>query len=354
MGCISLFSIQGVSMEISSNVFTQESFLLSSQKSEIESFWLDGHFNTFQGTDDIRINYASFIKPQHIRNLVVVPGRNEGYLKYKELAFDLVKQGFNVFIIDHRGQGISERLLKDSHKGYVKSFEHYAEDLNSFIVNVVNKSPTHLTLSMKPYLLAHSMGGAISLRLMQKTPNLIQAAILSAPMIDINLGGLPRWFAQAVVNSGNAVNKWWSNEPWYFMKQGGYKSVPFKENKLTHSHVRYQRFIEEYQNNKCIQLGGVTFNWLSEAFNARENILKEVDRLSTPLLILQASKETIVDNEAQNLLCDDINIHKKTTCEKIIITGAKHEIFFEKDIYRNPALQKVLTWINKHPPITLP
>ena len=85
----------------------------------------------------IRINYATFIHNEVQESIVLVTGRTESYLKYQELAFDLYHQGYNVYIIDHRGQGLSQRLLKDNHKGYVKIFDDYAHDLKQFIDEVV-------------------------------------------------------------------------------------------------------------------------------------------------------------------------------------------------------------------------
>jgi alpha-beta hydrolase superfamily lysophospholipase len=43
--------------------------------------------------------------------IVVCPGRIESYVKYAELAYDLVHMGFDVLIIDH-GQGLSGRMLR--------------------------------------------------------------------------------------------------------------------------------------------------------------------------------------------------------------------------------------------------
>lgn len=331
------------------NQFTQESFLLSKQKGEIHHFWSEGHFSYFKGIGNIRINYAKFINPLHTRNLVIVPGRAEGYLKYKELAFDLFRQGFNIFIIDHRGQGISERLLENSHKGYVQSFEHYVEDLNTFIIDVVNQTPLALTQGIKPYLLAHSMGASITIRLMQRSPDLIQASVLSSPMIRINLGKIPQWLANIIVSSAEVINQLIDDQSWYLIGQGDYKITPFEENKLTHSSVRYQHFVEEYQSNKYIQLGGVTYHWLKEAFKTQKLIFKDIKKLSKPILILQASKDSIVNNNAHNVFCELVNKNKMGLCETFSLKGAKHEVLFETDLYRNQALQKCLAWIEAHP-----
>lgn len=40
--------------------------------------------------------------------------------------------GFDVLIIDHRGQGRSGRLLADPHLGHVNRFNDYVDDLAAF------------------------------------------------------------------------------------------------------------------------------------------------------------------------------------------------------------------------------
>jgi len=73
--------------------------------------------------------------------------------------------------MDHRGQGLSERALENLHKSYVENFQYYISDLNIFIQNIVNPHCSFNNKFHKPYLLAHSMGGAIAARYLQDHPN---------------------------------------------------------------------------------------------------------------------------------------------------------------------------------------
>lgn len=85
--------------------------------------------------------------------IVVCPGRIESYIKYAELAYDLFHLGFDVLIIDHRGQGLSGRMLPDTHRGHVDNFSDYVDDLAAFWQQEVQPGPWR-----KRYILAHSMG----------------------------------------------------------------------------------------------------------------------------------------------------------------------------------------------------
>lgn len=78
--------------------------------------------------------------------------RIESYVKYAELAYDLFHLGFDIFIIDHRGQGRSGRMLSDPHRGHVDHFNDYVEDLAAFWQQEIELGPWR-----KRYIW-HSMG----------------------------------------------------------------------------------------------------------------------------------------------------------------------------------------------------
>lgn len=338
----------GISFMTNATHFTQESQLKTLLTSEISEFWQKGKFASFQGINNKRVNYAAFITDIKASNLVISPGRSESYLKYKELAFDLSQLNINIFIIDHRGQGLSERLLENPHKGYVNQFDDYADDLQTFIKTIV----TPLNLSgQKPLLVAHSMGGAIATRLLQKYPDSIKAALFSSPMMGINRGGLPEWLAKTLITSGEFFNKLFSDQAWYFISQDDYQAKTFENNSLMHSDIRYQTFIDLYQKTPILQLGGVTVHWLQQALLNQKTIFSELHKITTPIMIMQAGDDTIVDNQVQNEFCSQLHKISPLLCSQgkpFIIEGAYHELFFESDKYRNQALDFTLKWINEN------
>ena len=64
-------------------------------------------------------------------------GRAEFIEKYFETVRDLRARGFAVATIDWRGQGLSERALRDPRKGHVRNFSEYERDLEAFMQEVV-------------------------------------------------------------------------------------------------------------------------------------------------------------------------------------------------------------------------
>ena len=343
-----------------SNKFTTEPQLANRYINEIADFWLTGQFAHFNGVGNARISYATFIhnEANNLSNinsdnkcLVISSGRTEGYLKYKELSFDLFNLGFNIFLIDHRGQGLSERAIENPHKGYVESFQYYVDDLAIFIDKIVKPHCITSSQVQKPYLLAHSMGGAIAARYLQDYPESIQAAVLSSPMLGFISGGIPDVIAELLIKSTAQINQWFGNTPWYFFGQKDYAQMDFVDNQLTHSELRFQQFSQLYQETPAIQLGGITVKWLTESITALETIFANIDKIITPTLVIQSGDEKIVSNQAQDDFCQQLHQSQPQSCpngKPISIKGASHELFFEIDIYRQQALTAAVEWLEQH------
>ena len=87
--------------------FTSEKDLANTFNNTIDPFWEEqvsrGHF---AGKGDVDVHYAWCLPDTPRSTIVISSGRIESYLKYKELVFDLYQNGFAVFILDHRGQGL--------------------------------------------------------------------------------------------------------------------------------------------------------------------------------------------------------------------------------------------------------
>ena len=114
-----------------------------------------------------------------------------------------------------------------------------------------------------------------------------------------------------------------------------YQPQPFEDNLLTHDVVRYQRYLDTIQNNPEIQLGSPSIAWLYEALNTCDEIMQDKHKLKTPCLIVQASDDRIVDNQAQNSFADN-----QSYMSLFIAKGVKHQILLKKIMIRNQVLRK--------------
>ena len=95
----------------------------------LTDFWRQREEAEFKGVDDVPVRFVRFCAQNNDRLVLICPGRIESYVKYAEVAYDLFHSGFDVMIIDHRGQGRSGRLLSDTHRGHVVNFSDYVDDL---------------------------------------------------------------------------------------------------------------------------------------------------------------------------------------------------------------------------------
>lgn len=290
---------------------------------------------SFLGRDGLSIRYAALEIPAPKGTLVILGGRTESLVKYAELIFDLRNSGFSIYVMDHRGQGFSDRQLHDSQKGHVADFSDYVADLKVFLSLVVRPGGQGRT-----FVLAHSMGGAIGALYAAANPAGLDGLILCAPMLGIDTGLLPRGLAFFLARALTALGWGKSFIP------GGRRyepDTPFSDNDLTHSQVRFE------MNKKFVSLfpesavGAPTNQWAREAFRAGRQALRLADRLQIPVLLLQAGMDSTVAPQPQIDFCDRVE-----HCELQVIPGARHEILMEKDVVRDAAMAAISEFLQKN------
>jgi lysophospholipase len=314
-------------------VLCSEDSLTSTYATTIQPFWHNSvQHGVFEGVKKVDVAYAYVLHPQALGSVVISSGRIESLIKYKEVIYDLYQNGYSVFIHDHRGQGLSGRMLDNPQIGSVESFSEYVTDFKKFMDDIVTKKTQH-----KPNLLCHSMGGAIGALTVLRYPNLFEKVAFSAPMFGIR-PALPSWFANLLLS----LHKVFNNPDAYFFGQTDYDNQSFAVNQLTHSETRYQIFRQEYQTTPQVQLGGVSGHWLKVAAQAMDEIEKNVHRFPIPALVIQAGADQIVDNKRQSQVVAKM-VHSKL----IVVNGSKHELLEEQDKFRVVCLTAILDFFKK-------
>lgn len=314
-------------------ILCTEEDLLSVYADTIQPFWRNSvQLGMFKGVDKVEISYAYALQPQAIGTVVISTGRIESFIKYKELVYDLYQNGYSVFIHDHRGQGLSGRLLGNAHIGYVTCFNDYVADFKKFMDEVVLKKSCH-----KPKLLCHSMGGAIGTLVILRYPELFAKVAFSAPMFGIR-PSFPNWFAKSLFT----LHALMYAKDAYFFGQNNYAAKPFLANELTHSEIRYQIFRQEYQKEPQVLLGGVSGHWLTVAVEAMNEIEQNAHRFPIASIVIQAGADMIVDNKRQRRVVAKMAESALASSKLIVISGSKHELLHERDKYRVPCLTTIL------------
>lgn len=319
--------------------------LLQQAKAQRRTAPEDAVFNYFKAEDGEQLRFARFPASKVLEpkgTVIFLPGRTEFIEKFLEDVHVFNALGFACAAMDLRGQGMSFRPHPNRDKHYVQSFDTHLTDVKSFFdLKLVNKMP-------RPFILmGHSAGSHVILRFLHDHPGYADAAITVAPMVRIFTGGLPNAVAYGL--------------PWLMRRLGlGAAYIPghtaFKEGrwgwrkKLTHDD---ERFCDEdffIQNkDKRLAVGGATYKWLWEALVSCDKLNAPgfAEAIETPLLMLQAEEDKIVDNKAQTAFANRLP-HGRL----VVIKGSMHEILKETDAMRAQVWDAIATFMDlEHRPV---
>lgn len=279
---------------------------------------------TIKTPDGAELRFARWQPPANRKGTVCVfTGRGECIEKYFETVRDLQARGFAVAMIDWRGQGHSSRQLRDPRKGYVQNFADFEVDVETFVHQVM------LPDCPPPYFaLAHSMGGAVMLRVAHSGKRWFDRIVLSAPMIDLPRPSttLP---VRVLIRTMRLMGMGGNYVP------GGSDALvgttTFINNPLTSDPVRYARNAAIYEEDPTLGIASPTVAWADCAFRAMVGFraLDYPSRIRQPILMLAASNDTIVSTAA----IEEFAYHLRGGSH-LVIAGAKHEILQEQDRYR--------------------
>jgi lysophospholipase len=319
---------------------TTEAELPSSYPGAIAAFWTTGENGQFISTrgENVHIRFMSFPRQGADTAIVIASGRTEGLIKYKELIYDLNRNGYSVFIHDHRGQGSSTRLLSDPMIGHVEQFEDYVADLKTFFDDQVKP-----TGHKRHILLSHSMGGCIASLYLEEHQRDFDRAVLSSPMHEPKLPA-----AEATLFAASAIDTVGLGDRFI---PGGHPYDHVREfdpatNEFTHSRIRWETAWDEYNANPAAKLGSPSIHWVRVAYAAGRTAQDRAGRIVVPILLLQASDDTSVVNSAQNRFHARLNSVHPDSCTLVTLNGARHELFIEADEYRTPALDRILAYLS--------
>ena len=290
----------------------------------------------FEGVEGKKIAYMTFPANNEKGAIIFVNGRCEPMKKYREIIYDLAVQGYSLYVLDHRGQGYSDRVIDDDReKSHVKKFEHYVEDLNTFVETIV-KPKDH----GKTFVVAHSMGGAIATLYLHRYKPAIQGAVFSSPMFEINLGKYSRTQANALL-----LKAWLTRSMDKYVPNGkGYnKNEAFDENQGTNSLLRWEVTRKVVEDEPELGIGSPTYRWVGTALKATDKIMKNAKKIEYPILILEAGNDQIVHPRGEEKF---LKLNKMA--QILRFPKAKHEIFVETDEFRAPAMEATLDFLSKH------
>jgi lysophospholipase len=275
--------------------------------------------------DHIRLRAITIVPENATKGTVVVlNGRSEFVERYFETFGDLTRRGFAVASFDWRGQGGSQRLLKNPMRGFVKSFADYDKDLNAVMEKLVEQQ------CPKPYYaLAHSMGGQLLLRALRDR-NYFTRAVMTGPLLGFHFGRWPKWLVPILTFIVKYCGLGWIYIPGASTNPVIQKSQ-FAGNVLMSDKTRWDRDIAILETHPQLGLGGPTYSWLRAAMISMKRLRRWPRKKgpSCPTLIVLAGNDRVVDNrETRNFVA------KVPGFSLTVLDGSEHEILNETNAIR--------------------
>lgn len=268
-------------------------------------------------------------------SILAVGGRGDFIEKYAESYWDWRDQGFAVAAFDWRGQGRSGRLGDTPDKGHSLGFAPLVRDFAAI------SAWFRVTMPPPHFVVAHSMGGHLTLRHLTAGGRDFDRAVLLAPMLGITARPLGPSLTRLMAR----VQGWLGRGGEFSPGGGPYKPRPAGAARQLMLTGDSERYLDEpwwIANTPGVGVGSVTNGWLAAAFASLDWLAApgRLETVATPLLILIPEHENLVDNPATRRAAARI---PGAILEEI--PEAAHELLRETDATRTAVLARIAAFL---------
>lgn len=276
-----------------------------------------GSFRSFDGAE---LAYEYYLTNPCRSSIIIIHGFTEFAKKYREMCWYFLNSGYNVFIFDQRGHGLSHRDVSPLQLTHVDRFSDYADDLKEFIDKIVSPASGNLPL----FIYSHSMGGAITLDFLERNPGKIAKAVLSAPMFCPITKGLPRKVLRKIVETQAKKDGWKAR----FKYSGGFNPAPEFERTSDMSRARFDYHMQSRLAEERYQTSAATNRWMYEVLSLVDTVAakRNVTKISAEILVFSAEKDKVVRNGLQRIFAS-----RHLNCRHILVKSAKHNLHSSSD-----------------------
>jgi alpha-beta hydrolase superfamily lysophospholipase len=248
-----------------------------------------------------------------IGRVTIAHGFAEHGERYAHVADKLTRAGFAVSVLDHRGHGRSGGA-----RTTVTRFTDYSEDLLSLVDDGTRRWP-----GAPSFLLGHSLGGMIALDFALAHADRLRGLVLSAPAVC-----LPA-VSRARVVAGRAMSRVAPRAP--------VRRLPFDRISRDPAVVR------AYNEDPLVHRTPVKARLGAEWLAAMERVEAALPSLRLPLLVMQGSKDALVDPGCGPSVAERAGSSDKTLK---MYEGLWHEIFNEPE--RERVIADLVSWLEDH------
>ncbi|KPA78936.1 putative monoglyceride lipase [Leptomonas pyrrhocoris] len=255
--------------------------------------------------------------PAALKGVVfVVPGLGEHTGRYDSVALRLNREGYVAFSMDNQGAGGSE-----GERLYVERFEYFVDDVCAFVRFVQQRYPA--LKGLPTFLLGHSMGGLISVRVAQRDPSPFRGVVLSGPAL--SLTNPPPSF---VLPLGSFFAQWVPKLPIF--------SVDVSL--ISHNLPVFQFAMQDpfYARVK------LTARFTAEMLREQERAASDIDKSTFPFLIVHGEDDQLCSLSKSKWFHEHAPSKDK---HLVSYAGAAHEVLTE--VCRNDVMNDVVKFINE-------
>lgn len=288
--------------------------------------------DTFQTADGKTLHTVYYRAHAPRGCVVIVHGMSEHTEKYHELCYYFLKSGLSVLLYDQRGHGHSTR---EAERGivHVRSFAQYDEDLHALLTAMADKLPA------PRYLFAHSMGGAVAARYLERGTDFFEKAWLSSPAISVRIKGAPRTFVWATCATACLFGK--GKHRVHVMSPALPPDKESPRGASCASLARFEAYREVKKADPVLWSAKPSYAWLFSAMNATHRILRprHLKNVKTPVRLYAAERDHLVELNPQRAFVK--GIRNGRMCE---IARARHELFNERDEISHPYFEELLDY----------
>jgi lysophospholipase len=266
--------------------------------------------------------------------LLFAGGRGDFIEKYLEAYGHWHDQGWDVIAFDWRGQGKSAGNIEG---GNHSSFDPLVADIAALIAWARERSEGEAVVGV-----AHSMGGHLLLRALVDGRASPDAAVLVAPMIEVNSAPLPRWAGPVVASL--ACRLGFSRRSLWKPASRPREAGSPRQRALTSCVERYLDEAWWWDREPGFNLGAPSWAWLRAAFrSARAFTPGALAKVDAPILLLGTARDRLVSPSA--IVRTAASLRRSAVH---IYPDAGHEILREADAVRLDALARIDTFLAEH------
>ena len=268
---------------------------------------------TFKSADGIDLFWQVW-RPDGLSRATVVlaHGASEHSTRYEHVARGFNERGYSFWALDHRGHGQS-----GGRRVYFDSFDDVLGDLGYLLSMAAEELP-----DQKPFLLGHSMGGAVATAYAIRHDSELAGLILSNPVASIKTAPVEAMMGRILSRVAPKL---------------GVYSVPAEGVSKDPEEVR--KYVEDPLNYHD-KLPARTVAVLAQEV---DTFADAAARITVPVLIMYSSTDPIVAPEGSTMLAEKVGSADVTVRDW---DGLKHEIMNEPE--RDQVIGEMLDWLDAH------